>query len=43
MGEINSDQDAAFGAKVFKISRDEQGSRLTHLQITSGRLKFKYF
>ena len=39
MGEINSDQDAAFGAKVFKISRDEQGSRLTHLKITSGRLK----
>ena len=31
--------DAAFGAKVFKISRDEQGSRLTHLKITSGSLK----
>ena len=43
MGEINSDQDAAFGAKVFKISRDEQGSRLTHLKITSGRLKVKDF
>ena len=43
MGEINSDQDTAFGAKVFKISRDEQGSRLTHLKITSGRLKVKDF
>ena len=43
MGEINSDQDATFGAKVFKISRDEQGSRLTHLKITSGRLKVKDF
>ena len=43
MGEINSDQDTAFGAKVFKISRDEQGSRLTHLKITSGRLKVKEF
>ena len=43
MGEINSDQDAAFGAKVFKISRDEQGSRLTHLKITSGCLKVKDF
>ena len=35
--------DAAFGAKVFKISRDEQGRRLTHLKITSGSLKVKDF
>ena len=35
--------DAAFGAKVFKISRDEQSSRLTHLKITSGSLKVKDF
>ena len=35
--------DAAFGAKVFKISRDEQGSRLTYLKITSGSLKVKDF
>ncbi len=35
--------DAAFGAKVFKISRDEQGSRLTHMKITSGRLKVRDF
>ena len=31
----------AFGAKVFKISQDEQGARLTHLKITGGKLKVK--
>ena len=31
----------AFAAKVFKISRDEQGNRLTHVKITGGRLKVK--
>ena len=31
----------AFGAKVFKISRDRQGNRLTHLKITGGRLRVK--
>lgn len=30
-----------FGAKVYKISRDASGSRLTHLKITSGSLKVK--
>lgn len=30
-----------FGAKVFKISRDDQGNRLTHLKITGGSLKVK--
>lgn len=30
-----------FGAKVFKISRDEQGNRLTHLKVTGGILKVK--
>ena len=30
-----------FGAKVFKISRDSQGNRLTHLKVTSGVLKVK--
>ncbi len=30
-----------FGAKVFKISRDPSGSRLTHLKVTSGTLKVK--
>lgn len=30
-----------FGAKVFKIARDEQGSRLTYMKITGGTLKVK--
>ena len=30
-----------FGAKVFKISRDEQGVRLTHLKVTSGSLRVR--
>lgn len=30
-----------FGAKVFKISRDEQGNRLTWLKVTGGALKVK--
>ncbi len=30
-----------FAARVYKISRDEQGSRLTHLKITGGSLKVK--
>ena len=33
--------DAQFGAKVFKISRDDQGNRLTHLKVTGGSLKVK--
>ena len=28
-----------FGARVYKISRDEQGNRLTHLKVTGGRLQ----
>ena len=32
---------AEFGAKVFKISRDDQGNRLTHLKITGGTLKVR--
>ena len=31
----------AFGAKVYKISRDAQGARLTHLRVTSGTLRVK--
>ncbi|MDD6572347.1 MAG: TetM/TetW/TetO/TetS family tetracycline resistance ribosomal protection protein [Thermoflexaceae bacterium] len=31
----------SFGAKVYKISRDNQGNRLTHLKVTSGRLAVK--
>ena len=30
-----------FGAKIYKISRDEKGSRLTHMKITGGSLKVK--
>ena len=29
---------ASFSAKVFKVSRDEQGTRLTHLKVTGGVL-----
>ena len=30
-----------FGAKVFKIARDDQGNRLTYMKITGGSLKVK--
>ena len=30
-----------FGAKIFKIARDEQGNRLTYLKLTGGRLKVR--
>ena len=30
-----------FGAKVFKITRDAQGARLTHMKITGGALHTK--
>jgi len=30
-----------FGAKVFKVSRDEQGTRLTHMKIEGGSLKVR--
>ncbi len=30
-----------FGAKIFKINRDDQGNRLTHMKITGGRLKVR--
>jgi ribosomal protection tetracycline resistance protein len=29
------------GAKIFKITRDEQGNRLTHMKLTGGRLKVR--
>ena len=32
------DYPAEFGAKVYKITRDTQGNRLTHLKITGGTL-----
>ena len=31
----------AFGARVFKVSQDEQGTRLTWLRVTGGELKVK--
>ncbi|MHB8061662.1 MAG: NYN domain-containing protein [Ruminiclostridium sp.] len=30
-----------FRAKIFKIARDEQGTRLTYMKLTGGRLKVK--
>lgn len=35
---LQSPASEAFGAKVFKITEDEQGSRLTHLKLTGGIL-----
>ena len=32
---------ADFGAKVFNITRDSQGARLTHLKLTGGTLRVK--
>ena len=37
--KIKSDTD--FGGKVYKISRDSSGNRLTHLKVTKGTLKVK--
>ena len=31
----------AFGAKVFKISRDAKGERLTHIKITGGKINVR--
>jgi small GTP-binding protein len=30
-----------FGAKIFKITRDEQGNRLTHMKVMGGKLKVR--
>ncbi|MGN1350707.1 MAG: NYN domain-containing protein [Anaerovoracaceae bacterium] len=35
------DPEGAFGARVYKITRDPKGTRLTHLKVTSGTLKVK--
>lgn len=40
-GYQNESGASSFGAKVYKISRDVQGNRLTHLKITSGVLQVK--
>ncbi len=34
-------ENAEFGAKVYKISRDSQGARLTWLKVTGGKLKVR--
>lgn len=39
--QFEADENAAFGARIYKISRDEKGNRLTHLKVTSGKLKVK--
>ena len=36
-----TDYPDAFGAKVYKIARDEQGNRLTYLKVTGGTLHVK--
>lgn len=43
LGEFAScpDYTKDFGTKVFKISRDETGVRMTHLKITGGTLKIR--
>lgn len=38
---VSADFKAEFGAKVFKITEDEKGTRLTHMKITGGRLCVK--
>lgn len=35
------DDREAFGARVFKITRDAQGNRLTHVRVTGGSLQVK--
>jgi translation elongation factor EF-G len=35
------DADAPFGAQVYKITRDEDGARLTWLRVTSGKLRVR--
>lgn len=35
------DSDAGFGGKVYKISRDSSGNRLTHLKVMKGTLRVK--
>lgn len=32
-----------FGARIYKISRDEQGNRISYLKVTGGSLKVKTF
>ncbi len=38
---IQPDYSEQFGARVYKITQDEQGARLTHLKVTGGTLKVR--
>ncbi len=38
---INKEYPKEFGARVYKISTDEQGNRLTHVKITGGSIQAK--
>ena len=38
---IRKQYPAQFGARVFKITRDDKGNRLTHVKLTGGSLKVK--
>ncbi len=38
---LSSKDSPVFGARVFKISQDEKGNRLTHMKITGGSLLVK--
>lgn len=40
-GRESKPEGCEFGARVFKISRDGNGARLTHMKITSGKLKVR--
>ncbi len=39
--ESKEEGETGFSAQVYKITRDRQGNRLTHLKITEGELKIK--
>ena len=38
---LQRDYPAAFGARVYKISRDEKGRRLTYVKLTGGSIKVR--
>lgn len=41
ISENQTESQDGFGARVFKISRDPQGNRLTHLKVTRGSLRVR--
>ena len=40
-GRLQMPEGDSFGARIFKISRDTAGNRLTHIRITSGKLRIR--